>query len=90
MNAQRIAGWVLVCLVGAAMVFAGAGKVFGFAPPDVIDGMKKVGLGEEIKLIGSGAMLTGVLFVIPRTSSAGVLLASSYWGGAICTHMAQG
>jgi hypothetical protein len=28
--------------------------------------------------------------LIPRTSSLGILLASSFWGGAICIHMAHG
>jgi hypothetical protein len=41
-------------------------------------------------LIGSGALLTALLLLIPRTSSLGVLLTSSFWGGAICIHMAHG
>ena len=90
MKTPYVAGWVLVGLVSFAMAFAGAGKFFGFAPPDITDGLQKVGLGEEIRLIGAGAMLTALLLLVPVTASLGVLLASSYWGGAICTHMAQG
>jgi hypothetical protein len=35
-------------------------------------------------------MVTAVLLLIPRTWLLGALAASSYWGGAICIHMAHG
>ena len=41
-------------------------------------------------MIGTGELATAVLLVVPRTSSLGVLLASSFWGGAICLHMSKG
>jgi hypothetical protein len=50
----------------------------------------KFGLGEQMRLIGAGALLTALLLLIPRTSSLGVLSTSSFWGGAICIHMAHG
>jgi hypothetical protein len=50
----------------------------------------KRGLGEQARLIGAGAILTALLLLIPRTSSLGILLASSFWGGAICIHIAHG
>ena len=28
--------------------------------------------------------------LVPRTASLGVLLASGFWGGAICMHMSKG
>src|SRR5262249_61686421 len=47
-------------------------------------------LGEQARLIGTGAVLTALLLLIPRTSSLGILWTSSFWGGAICIHMAHG
>jgi hypothetical protein len=41
-------------------------------------------------VIGAGEVATAILLLIPRTSSLGVLLASSFWGGAICLHMSRG
>ena len=38
---------------------------------------------------GAGAVLTALLLLIPRTSSLGILLATAFWGGAICIHMAH-
>jgi hypothetical protein len=48
------------------------------------------GLGEQVRLIGAGALLTALLLLTPRTLSLGILLTSAFWGGAICLHMAHG
>lgn len=87
---QKVAGWVLVSLVSAALAFAGAGKVFGFAPPEVVEAMTKVGILDRMPLIGIGALVTSLLLFLPRTASLGVLFASSYWGGAILFHLVAG
>lgn len=87
---RRIAGLVLHLLIGALMIFAGSGKVFGFAPKEIVQGMAKYGLGDKLQLIGSGEMIAAVLLIVPLTSSLGVLLTSAFWGGVICIHMAHG
>jgi hypothetical protein len=84
---SQVAGLALHVLIGGLMIFAGSGKVLGFFPPDAV---AKYGLGEQILLIGAGELITALLLLIPRTSSLGVLLASAFWGGAICIHMAHG
>jgi hypothetical protein len=83
----KIAGLVLHILIGGLMIFTGLEKILGFVPPEVL---AKYGLGEQVRLIGAGALLSAVLLLIPRTSSLGILLTSSFWGGAICIHMAHG
>ena len=89
-KSQRVTGWVLVSLVSAALAFAGASKLFGFAPPEVVAGLTKVGILDRMPLIGVGALVTSLLLFFPRTASLGVLLASSYWGGAILFHFVAG
>lgn len=86
---QRI-GLTLHSLIAALMVFAGSGKAFGFAPPQIIEKMKTIGMGEHIQLVGLGEMFAAILMLIPRTSPLGVLLTSGFWGGVICIHMANG
>jgi hypothetical protein len=86
-NWGQIAGLILHILVGGLMIFTGAQKILGFVPPEAL---AKYGLGAHVRLIGAGAMLAAVLLLISRTSSLGLLLTSSFWGGAICTHMAHG
>jgi hypothetical protein len=86
----RIVGAVLHALVAGLMLFAGSGKVFGTAPPEVVEMMQKHGLGDKLQLIGCGEMTSAALLLCPWTSPIGVLLCSSFWGGAICLHMSHG
>ena len=84
---RKVAGLVLHVLIGGLMIFAGSAKLLGLFPPEAL---AKTGLGDQIRLIGAGEVLTALLLLIPRTSSLGILLTSSFWGGAICIHMAHG
>jgi hypothetical protein len=86
-NWGRIAGLVLHLLIGGLLIFTGSQKILGPAPPEPL---VKYGLGEQARLIGAGAIVTALLLLIPATSSLGILLASSFWGGAICIRMAHG
>jgi hypothetical protein len=83
----KIAGLVLHSLIGGVLIFTGSEKVLGSVPPEAL---VRYGLGEQARLIGAGAVLTALLLLIPRTASLGILLTSSFWGGAICIHMAHG
>ena len=85
----KLAGVALNVLIAALMIFAGSGKVFGFAPAEVVEGMTKYGLGDRLQLIGGGEMIAAVLLVIPWTSPLGTLLTSGFWGGVICIHMSH-
>jgi hypothetical protein len=86
-NWGKIAGLVLHILIGGLMIFTGSQKVLGSVPPEAL---VKFGLGEQARLIGAGAVVSAILLLIPRTSSLGILLVSSFWGGAICIHVAHG
>jgi hypothetical protein len=85
-NWGKVAGLVLHGLIGGLLLFTGSQKVLGPTPPAAL---VKYGLAEQARLIGTGAILTALLLLLPRTSSLGTLLASSFWGGAICIHMAH-
>jgi hypothetical protein len=85
-NWGKMAGLVLHLLIGGLMIFTGSQKVLSSVPPEAL---VKFGLGEQMRLIGVGALLSAFLLLIPRTSSLGILLTSSFWGGAICIHMAN-
>jgi hypothetical protein len=63
-NWGKMAGLVLHILIGGLMIFTGSQKVLGLIPPEAL---AKYGLGEQVRLIGAGAILTGLLLLIPRT-----------------------
>jgi hypothetical protein len=69
------------------LVITGSQKILSSAPPEAL---VSYGLGEQARLIGTGAILTALLLLFPRTSSLGLSLTSAFWGGAICIHMAHG
>jgi hypothetical protein len=85
----KVTGYVLNALIAALLIFAGSGKVFGFAPAEVVEKLKAFGLEDRVRLIGLGETISAVLLLIPRTSPLGVLLTSGFWGGVICIHMAH-
>jgi hypothetical protein len=85
----RIVGLVLHVLFGGLMIFAGVMKLAGMMPPEATQKMP-AGIGDHLKLIGGGELVTAVLLIVPLTSSLGVLLARGFWGGVICIQMAQG
>jgi hypothetical protein len=88
-NYGRIAGLVLHVLLGGLVIFAGSMKLAGMMPPEATKTMPP-GIRDHLTLIGAGELITGILLIVPLTSSLGVLLASGFWGGVICTQMAQG
>jgi uncharacterized membrane protein YphA (DoxX/SURF4 family) len=85
---RRITGWVLTVLLTVLFVGSASGKLLGAAP--VVEMFQKWGLGDDRILIGVGELVSALLFVIPLTHSLGLLLLSSYMGGAIVTHMQHG
>jgi hypothetical protein len=84
---KPMVGLVLHVLIGGIMIVAGAPKFLGLAPAEYVE---KMGLTENIRLVGAGEIVTGTLLLIPRTLSLGILLTSAFWGGAICIHMTHG
>jgi hypothetical protein len=87
-KARRVAAWVLTVLLTLLFVASAAAKLAQAQP--VVENMGKWGLGDYVILIGVGELVSALLFLIPRTTSAGLLLLSAYMGGAIVTHMQHG
>jgi hypothetical protein len=83
----KTAGLILHILIGGLMIVTGSQKILGLVPPEAL---AIYGLGDQVRLIGAGALVSALLLLIPRTASLGILLTSSFWGGAICIHMAHG
>jgi hypothetical protein len=85
---RKIAGWILVGLLGALFVMGACMKLIGGEQTNAVFG--KYGLEGKQILIGAGELIAAILYIIPVTSSLGVLLLSAHMGGAIATHMEHG
>ncbi len=83
-----IASWILVGLLGAIFILSAIMKLTG--GKEVTESLAKYGLEGKQSLIGLGELIAAFLFLIPRTSSLGVLFLSAHIGGIIATHMEHG
>jgi len=85
---RKITGWILVGITSALFIMSAVMKLMG--GEELAANFAKIGLDGKQMLIGTGELLATILFIIPRTSSLGVLLLTAHMGGAIVVHMAQG
>ncbi len=86
MERRQVAGSVLIALGGVVLLASAAAK-FARVPPIVAELGAFGFVGSKLILIAVIEVLSALLFLIPRTRSAGLLLVSSYLGGAIATHV---
>jgi hypothetical protein len=84
---MRKVGYGLHLLIGGVLIVAAIPKLTGLAPADHVE---KMGIAEHVRIVGAGELVTGVMLVAPPTFAAGILLTSSFWGGAISVHMTHG
>jgi uncharacterized membrane protein YphA (DoxX/SURF4 family) len=89
-NAKKIITWILVGLMSALFILSATMKLMAGANAEIAQNFVKWGLDGKLMLIGMGELIAAILFLIPRTSSLGVLLLSAHLGGAIVTHMSNG
>ena len=85
-RARSIAENILIFLPGLAVVMS---ELLKFARvPAVVNQMAAAGFsGSKILLVATLGFSSAVLFLLPRSRSIGVLLLSSFLGGAICLHV---
>lgn len=81
---REISAWIIAGLLVALYLFSASGK---FLHPEQ---MEQMNLADWRILIALGEIISALLFLVPKTNKYGVLLLSSYMGGAIILHMTGG
>ena len=77
-------------LLSSVLIISGTLKLIGFEPyMEVIKGLSP-NYYNNIYLIGMVALVSGVLFVIPRTFTIGFIATLAFLGGTISAHMQAG
>lgn len=85
MKKQTI-GNIVIALTGILLLGSAAAKLAHI--PKVVMQMAALGFGgNKLLFIGLLELASAALFLFPLTRSAGLLLVSSYLGGAIATHV---
>ena len=83
---RQITGTVLMIL-GGLMLIGSAGAKFAHVPKLVTE-LGAMGFdGNKLMFVAVLEVISALLFLIPLTRSAGLLLVSSFLGGAIATHL---
>ena len=76
--------------LSAVLIISGTLKLIGFEPyMEVIKGLNP-NYYENIYLIGFVALLSGILFAIPKTFTFGFIATLVFLGGTISAHMQAG
>lgn len=83
----RTIGRLMVRAVALVLILAGGLKLAGLGAEDMVEGLKKANLMQHLTLISVTAIVCGSLLLIPRTRTLGLLMSSSYWGGAVVAHL---
>src|SRR5215469_580513 len=83
---KQTVGNIVIMLVGILLSGSGAAKLAHI--PKVETQMAAMGFGgNKLLFIALLELASAALFLLPLTRSAGLLLVSSYLGGAIATHV---
>lgn len=83
---RLITAWILSGLVILFMLFDAINKFI--QPEPVVEGTLELGFAQHhIAVIGLLALISTILYSIPKTSVTGVVLLTAFWGGAIATHV---
>ncbi len=83
---RRNAGTLLIVLIGL-MLMGSAGAKLVQVPP-VIEELGAMGFaGGRLTFIAVLEIVSAVLFLVPSSRAVGLLLVSSFLGGAIATHL---
>ncbi len=85
---KKIVFLVLLALVGLGMIASGVGKLV--QPPPIVENFTAFRLLPYVTAIGILELVIAVLFLVPKTSSLGALLATGYFGGAVVAELSTG
>ena len=90
MDTKNKIGNILNYVLSAVLVISGTLKLIQFEPyMEVIKGLNS-NYYDNIYLIGFVALISGILFAIPKTFTYGFIAALAFLGGTISAHMQAG
>jgi hypothetical protein len=86
---KKISGWTLSGIILLLMAASAIDKISSSAHS--LDMTHSFGITPAVyRVLGIIELTSVILFIIPRTGVLGLLLLSSYLGGAIATHLQHG
>ena len=77
-------------LLSAVLIISGTLKLVGFEPYMEVIKQLSPYYYDNIYLIGTVALVSGLLFIMPRTFTYGLIATIAFLGGTISAHMQAG
>lgn len=87
---KRILSIVLMAIPAIVLIMGGVMKLIGAEPESVMQFLTKSGFGNYIKALGATELVIAALLLYRVTNKIGFLLASCYFGGALCLEISGG
>jgi hypothetical protein len=87
---KRITGIVLMAIPTLILIIGGVSKLLNAEPAEVMAVLNKAGFGEYLVPLGIAELVIAALLIFPKTLKIGFLLASCYFGGAMCVEIGMG
>ena len=75
----------MTTIAGLLLLGSGIAKLAGVPP--VVQPLYAYGFTHTVPLVGALELLSGVLLLVRRTRSFGLVFASAFLGGALATHV---
>ena len=83
----KVIGRSILIFSGTILFLAGFLKLINVGAEDMIEGLENANLLKYRIPISVLSVFTGILLVVPKLSTVGILFATAYWGGAIVAHL---
>lgn len=87
---KNIISIILMAIPAFVLTMGGVMKVIGAEPESVMQFLTGHGFGNYITALGLTELIIAALFIYPKTTKIGFLLASCYFGGALCLEISGG
>ena len=83
----KLIGRSILIFSGTILFLAGFLKLINFGAEEMIEGLENANLLKYRIPISVLSVFIGILLVMPKLSTIGILFATAYWGGAIVAHL---
>ena len=83
----KLIGRSILIFSGTILFLAGFLKLINVGAEEMIEGLENANLLKYRIPISVLSVFTGILLVVPKLSTIGILFATAYWGGAIVAHL---
>ena len=80
-------GRSILIFSGTILFLAGFLKLINVGAEEMIEGLENANLLKYRIPISILSVFCGILLVVPKLSTIGILFATAYWGGAIVAHL---